>query len=380
MERIEDWHQPEQKAFAGADLAWLSQSTQNYFQPIDRSISGQQDLPWALDFGTGADLYRLPAYTGERRSLSALMTDDVEQKLDAPKIQPPSETARREGQFTEMDKQATWTDATESNRTTQKDSATMEALSDARIAEIKAAGGFQKFELFDSKAEEAPDVVAWDPREQLKQWGDGINKTAKQAKQVGAEVSAELTKDGSVLDKPSHPYKDNPDQLMDYNACQKAWKHFAVFARHENLDAALLPAIIRNEVRSLRADDKYLWNPSAEHGLGLERNRTIGPANMATWNIDRLIQKYPQLTDPELGGIDPKHVYRDALNPAKAAWLSAAYLADAAERLEQSGHKVVSHHDLIKSYNPNANQEEQFKRIHEQIIQVKQHHPLFRDE
>lgn len=62
----------------------------------------------------------------------------------------------------------------------------------------------------------------------------------------------------------------------------------------------------------------------------------------------------------------------------KAAWLCAAYLADAAENLEASGHKAASHRDLIKSYNPNADQDAQFKRIHEQIIQIKQHHPLFR--
>lgn len=236
----------------------------------------------------------------------------------------------------------------------------------------------QNFEDVQSDTLSPHAIIAWDPREQLKQWGDGVNKTAKQAKQAASEVSADLTKDGAVLDKPGHPYKDNPDQLMDYNACGKAWNHFPALKRHANLDSALLPAIIRNEVRSLRPDDQLIWNPSAEHGLGLEKNRTIGPANMSTSNIDRLILKYPQLTDPELGGIDPKHPYRDAVNPAKAAWLCAAYLAEPAENLEAKGHKSVSHRDLIKSYNPNADQDSQFKRIHEQIIQVKQHHPLFR--
>jgi hypothetical protein len=221
--------------------------------------------------------------------------------------------------------------------------------------------------------------VAWDPREQVKEWSDGLQKTAKQVKQAGAEVSAELTKDGSMLDKPSHPYKDNPDQLMDYNACYRAWHHFPVFTRHPNLDATLLPAMLRNEIRSLRADDKYLWNPSAEHGWGLERDRTIGPANMKTDNIDRLVKKFPQLVDPDLGGIDPKHPYRDAIKPEKAAWLGAAYLAEEAERLEGSGHKNITHRDLIKSYNPKADQDFQFMRIHEQLVHIKNNHPLFRE-
>jgi hypothetical protein len=222
--------------------------------------------------------------------------------------------------------------------------------------------------------------IAWDPREQLREWGKGLDKTAKQVKQAGAEVSAELTKDGSALDKPSHPYKDNPDQLMDYNACHKAWKHFPIFAKHPNLDPAILPAIIRNEVRSLRLDDKLLWNPSAEHGWGLEKERTIGPANMKTDNIDALVNKYPQLVDPELGGIDPKHPYKSAIKPAGAAWLGAAYLANAAEKLEANGRMNITHRDLIESYNPYADQEFQFKRIHEQLIQIKRAHPLFRDE
>lgn len=77
------------------------------------------------------------------------MTDEAEQKPEATKFQPPSDVSRREGQFIDQAKQGDWTLATEGNRATQKDSATMESLSDQRIAEIKAKGGFQKFELFD---------------------------------------------------------------------------------------------------------------------------------------------------------------------------------------------------------------------------------------
>ncbi len=98
---------------------------------------------------------------------------------------------------------------------------------------------------------------------------------------------------------------------------------------------------------------------------------------MSTSNIDRLIRKYPELTDSELGGIDPKHPYRDAVNPAKAAWLCAAYFADAAENLEASGHKEVLHRES-KAITLTQTKDAQFKRIHEQIIQIKQHHPLFR--
>jgi len=98
MTRLEN---SEQKTFtAGAgllDREGLSQSAQNFFQPIDRAITNSADLPWALDFGTGADLYRSAAYTGGRLSASALMADEPEQKLDAPKIQRPSDATAEGG-------------------------------------------------------------------------------------------------------------------------------------------------------------------------------------------------------------------------------------------------------------------------------------------
>ena len=296
---------------------------------------------------------------------------EVTEAKAAPEVQ-------RSGVIGDAGNQARWNRAQQAHYLGQDESATDLFRKPGDTA--KSTG---KFELFDNKAEAEPDpIVAWDPREQLKEWGDGANKFGRQTKQKAAEVSAELTKDGSLLDKPSHPYKDNPDQLMDYNACRKAWNSFPALKQHANLDPAILPAIIRNEVRSLRADDQLLWNPLAEHGYDYSQRKitTIGPANMMVNHIDRLIQKYPQLTDPQLGGIDPKHACRDAIKPEKAAWLAAAYLADEAEKMEKSGHKNITHHDLIKSYNPAANQDDQFKRIHNQLIEIKQRHPLYHDD
>jgi hypothetical protein len=246
----------------------------------------------------------------------------------------------------------------------------------------RLSAGFQKLELYDSKMESPVDVVAWDPKEQVRSWEKDIKKTAGEVKQAGGKVSAELTKEGAILDKPAHPYKDNPDQQMDYNACHKAWNSFPALQRHANLDPAILPAIVRNEVSHLRVDDQLIWNPAAAHGYDYNQRpeTTIGPANMMVSNIRHLVQKYPQLTDPEKGGIDPKHILEDAIKPRQAAWLAAAYLADKTEAMEAHGRKVITHHDLIKSYNPEADQKQQFKLIHQQLIEIKQHHPLFRSE
>ncbi|MGH9553982.1 MAG: hypothetical protein ACRD3W_31680, partial [Terriglobales bacterium] len=231
------------------------------------------------------------------------------------------------------------------------------------------------------------DVIAWDPREldprpAIRHAKHEAAKATKHAINEVKHAGSEATKDGAILDGAVHPYKDNPDQFMDYNACGKAWHAFPALARHPNLDPVLLPAILRNEIRHLRTDDQLLWNPAAEHGYDYKQRpeTTIGPANMMVSNIRHLVAKYPQLTDPERGGIDPDHILEDAIKPKQAAWLAAAYLADQAETLEQQGHKTITHHDLIKSYNSQADLNDQFKLIHQQLLEIKQHHPLFRDD
>ncbi len=142
-----------------AEHAGLSRSAQDLFQPIDRAIANRQDLPWALDFGTGADLYRLPAYTGERRSLSALMTDDVEQKLDAPKIQPPSDNLARPSVIRTKQDEAIWDEMQKPHKLGKHESATHIGLSPEVIAEMQKKGQASKLEFFDSKAEEALEAL-----------------------------------------------------------------------------------------------------------------------------------------------------------------------------------------------------------------------------
>lgn len=106
---------------------------------------------------------------------SIFMADEVEKKIENPPAARSLEEIVRASQFTDKSRQNTWTEATSDYRSTQKESATMEALSDEKIAEIKAKGGFQKFELFDDAAPE-PRKTFVDPHpsyvEGLKAVGD----------------------------------------------------------------------------------------------------------------------------------------------------------------------------------------------------------------
>ncbi len=72
--------------------------------------------------------------------------NETEKRVEAP-IAKSSDgaAAKSEGVFTSPEKQIIHTEATAANKASQKDSHTMEGLSDEKIAEIQAAGGFQKF-------------------------------------------------------------------------------------------------------------------------------------------------------------------------------------------------------------------------------------------
>ncbi|MBA4027046.1 MAG: hypothetical protein C0473_02275 [Cyanobacteria bacterium DS3.002] len=114
-------------------------------------------------------------YTSKSPFSGFAMADEVEKKTEAPQAPRSFEEIVRASQFTDRSKLETWSEATADYRATQKDSATMEALSDEKIAEIKANGGFQKFELFESKAPKSRETFV-DPHpsfvEGLKAVGD----------------------------------------------------------------------------------------------------------------------------------------------------------------------------------------------------------------
>jgi hypothetical protein len=388
MARIEDWHQPEQKTFAGADLTCLSQSTQNYFQPIDRATAGQQDLPWALDFGTGADLYRLPAYTGERLSASAIMADDVEQKLDAPKIQPSSDALTRPSVIRTKEDEAIWDKMQEPHKLGKHESATHIGLSSEVIADMQKKGQASKLELFDSKAEEAPDaVVAWDPRE----WA---SKTAKQAEHATERTVLDVQRKAdfgkATIDNPDLQYRETPpkggdyryphrgreDDFVSYPACTAASMPFEnirmrMGAGPGHIDPNLIAGMMRNEQFFYKQiGDVGTDNYVRVHGnldILHDDSYSIGPAQMQIRNIHNLIAQFPD----QLGQYanDP---LRAALRPGDAPMFVAAYMSNVITNLENGTNpgfsngvwnNIVKHWKagdangaMILAFNPDPNQ------------------------
>lgn len=100
--------------------------------------------------------------------------EEGEKNLEGAKALRPSEVARREGQFTDENKQGTWNKATEDYRTSKRQSATHECLTDEQIADLERRGLGQKFEITglfgpgNGSAEDTGTVTDYKPQEVAK--------------------------------------------------------------------------------------------------------------------------------------------------------------------------------------------------------------------
>lgn len=184
-------------------------------------------------FGRHANSFessKVVAYTSNNPSSGLAMADEVEKKIEQP--QPPRslEEIVRASQFTDKSKLETWSEATADYRTTQKDSATMEALSDEKIAEIKANGGFQKFELFESTAPKSRETFI-DPHpsfvEGLKAVGDNEEARGRfsieymeRKAQEALGVTQKPTEEQILLASNITPSTPNFEQLQHYQDIQ----------------------------------------------------------------------------------------------------------------------------------------------------------------
>jgi len=138
------------------------------------------------------------------------MADDVEQKIEVPVIAPLSDGARREGQFTDTNKQGTWTKATEGYRASQKDSASMEALNDDDIERIKKHG-YEKFELYDPETQAGGATVYERPARQA------IEEIAPVTESMMTGPYDSLVKlNVQITNVPEVSGPVNPEELLQY--------------------------------------------------------------------------------------------------------------------------------------------------------------------
>lgn len=78
---------------------------------------------------------------------------DKSESTDKPiEIRKSADTVKSDATIGDTQRQSEWQNATEGYRTTDRESATMETLSEQRVAEIQANGGWNKFEIIDESA------------------------------------------------------------------------------------------------------------------------------------------------------------------------------------------------------------------------------------
>lgn len=195
--------------------------------------------------------------------------------------------------------------------------------------------------------------IAWNPKDMIPKW----------AQEAGREV----------IEQGEHaffPFRGREDSQIDYTACAMAYVSFREFALHPNIDRALIPALIRNELHFYNVKERVLEGTIKAFGDLPKDSLSIGPAQIQKQHIERLITKFPQLSDPQLGNIKGNPL-EAALNPAKAPWFVAALLAERIAECDAA--KIqVTHQDLIQHYNPGG--KTHFDNVHRQILWIKNHH------
>jgi hypothetical protein len=216
----------------------------------------------------------------------------------------------------------------------------------ARVAQIQA----NRFGFFDSAGEakestqvliaQAPSSTERGPiedaAEQLQKLpGDIVNgvwnAAVGTAEAINRHFSTVHIPQGATMDYLSGLIKD-PEKYEQYfqknalnsSACDAAYKAFGL--DQLGVDKNLVAGLIWNEQLHRKptdgAQDMAVWA-----GRKLEGDKSIGPAQMQIRNIDALVEKYPGLK--QLG--DP---LKAALDPAKAPFFVAAYLANQAESID----------------------------------------------
>ncbi len=204
--------------------------------------------------------------------------------------------------------------------------------------------------------------------------GDGTEVSSKGTQvawdpiKAGKDAAQEMAKSAEAA---IFPLRGHEDTQVDYTACAAAYAAFPEFARHQNVDRALIPALIRNELHFYSdAKEKPVEGVLNLFGDLPKDSFSIGPAQMQKRNIEHLMQSCPQLSDPAMGNITG-NALRAALSPQKAPWFVAALLAESISRREASG-LPVTHQALIQDYNPGG--KTHFNHVHEQLIWIKSHH------
>lgn len=397
MARVEDFQNRESQGIEGSNALMLSQSVQNLFE-AKSGISGQNILPELLDFGTGSELYLSAAYTGERLSARIFMADETEQKLDAPKIQAPSDALARPSVIRTREDEVIWDEMQKPHKLGKHESATHIGLTPEVIAEMQAKGQASKLEFFDSAAEGALAALQQPPVEQvliasnitpgvpnieqMQQYPDiqsdsdkakiaenfeyngGLPTLVPSPEQLG--ITPELIKNvgqaiGEGIYRQKHFYRGHISETMttipetSWSEAYKAYPEFSKAGLSEKQVTELMQAITRNELFFYDAGDKQDDDSMRNTGKPFqypfhERNpgsATLGVSQVSLDGVKKFEKEFPLQMGKFKG-----HEADALLDPKNAPMIIAAVLAHNIR--DYTGHYPINERTLAYSFNPDV--------------------------
>lgn len=341
------------------------------------------------------------------------MSDEVEKKIENPPTARSLEEIVRASQFTDTSKQNSWSEATADYRTTQKDSATMEALSEQKIAEIKANGGFQKFELFASKAEGAlaelqkpateqaliasnitpnipnfeqkqqyQDIQSDSPQPKIAQYPDGYMPPptlVPSFEQLGLDQIWHGL--AAVQHQVKHQFRGHIGEMMNAipdHAWSNAYNKFPQFKEvglTEKQATELMQAIARNELFFYDLGDALDDKSMRETGKPMQYPFKDRPAGAATLGVSQISLDGVKKFEGEFPSQMAQYAGREAealLDPRQAPMMIAAVLAHNIR--DYKGHYAINEGTLAYSFNPDVPGEKGKKPPTDETLKESEHY------
>jgi len=387
-------------------------------QEVQTLFSVSLELPQAVDFCSLADLYGACAYTSETSSDHMLMTDDVEQKLDAPKIQPPSDALTRPSVIRTKEDEAIWENMQKPHKLGEHESATHIGLTPEVIAEMQAKGQASKLEFFDSAAEGALAALQKPPAEQvliasnitpnvpnleqMQQYEDvqsdsekpkiaqnfeyngGLPTLVPSPEQLG--ITPELIKNvgqavGDGIYRQKHFYRGHIGEAMasipetSWTEAYKAYPEFAKAGLSEKQVTELMQAITRNELFFYdfadKQDDDSMRNTGKPYQYPFHE-RTPGSATLGVSQVSLDgVQKFENEFPLQMGKFKG-HEGEALLDPKNAPMIIAAVLAHNIR--DYTGHYPINERTLAYSFNPDVPGEKGKKPPVDETLKESEHY------
>lgn len=325
------------------------------------------------------------------------MADEAEKKLDAPKIQPPSDALAKPSVIRTNEDEAVWSKMQEPHKLGEHESATHIGLTPEVIAEMQRKGQASKLEFFDSKAEEAKEALQKPQTDQtliasnvtpslanLEQKAEYVDvqadSTAPAPEAIMAQNLGDKVRQGyrgvrnqalgidivrmTTLPDIGHPLAGKERDIIG-RIPETAWKEaadlFPVLEANgltQQQSTLLIKSILANEIRHYdffdQADDMSVHmtgSPIAMEGRPVD-DATLGYAQISVNGVRRRSQEFPQIKDYlEKHGYPPGQELKALTDPKIAPILIAGTMAHTAKMYEN--HNIpITELSLAYGFNP----------------------------